>query len=57
MLSKHQGKLVIRNEIWITTTSSSKFNLIRLLRFEINIRASTILGFVGAGGIGQAIFW
>ena len=32
-----------------------------LLRFEINIRASAILGFVGAGGIGyelrNAIAW
>ena len=32
-----------------------------LLRFEINIRASAILGFVGAGGIGydlrNAISW
>ncbi len=26
-----------------------------LLRFEINVRASTILGFVGAGGIGEAL--
>ena len=27
-----------------------------LLRFEINIRASTISGFVGAGGIGQELY-
>ena len=27
-----------------------------LLRFEINVRASTILGFVGAGGIGQELY-
>ncbi len=27
-----------------------------LYRFEWNVRASTVLGFVGAGGIGQAIF-
>jgi phosphonate transport system permease protein len=26
-----------------------------ILRFEINIRASTILGFVGAGGIGHEL--
>jgi phosphonate transport system permease protein len=26
-----------------------------MLRFEINIRASAILGFVGAGGIGQEL--
>ena len=26
-----------------------------LFRFEINVRASTILGFVGAGGIGEAL--
>lgn len=26
-----------------------------LLRLEINVRASTILGFVGAGGIGEAL--
>jgi phosphonate transport system permease protein len=24
-----------------------------LLRFEINVRGSTVIGFVGAGGIGQ----
>jgi phosphonate transport system permease protein len=27
-----------------------------LLRFEINVRASSILGFVGAGGIGQELY-
>jgi phosphonate transport system permease protein len=27
-----------------------------LLRFEINVRASSIIGFVGAGGIGQELF-
>jgi phosphonate transport system permease protein len=27
-----------------------------LLRFEINVRASSIVGFVGAGGIGQDLF-
>jgi len=27
-----------------------------LLRFEINVRASAILGFVGAGGIGQELY-
>mgnify|MGYP003319946832 FL=1 len=27
-----------------------------LLRFEINIRASTVIGFVGAGGIGQELY-
>jgi phosphonate transport system permease protein len=27
-----------------------------LLRFEINVRASSIVGFVGAGGIGQELF-
>ena len=27
-----------------------------LLRLEINVRASTILGFVGAGGIGEALY-
>jgi phosphonate transport system permease protein len=26
-----------------------------LLRFEINVRSSTIIGFVGAGGIGQEL--
>ncbi|MEO0946288.1 MAG: phosphonate ABC transporter, permease protein PhnE, partial [Pseudomonadota bacterium] len=26
-----------------------------ILRLEINVRASTILGFFGAGGIGQAL--
>jgi len=28
-----------------------------LLRFEINIRASSIVGFVGAGGIGQELYY
>ena len=27
-----------------------------LLRFEINVRSSTIIGFVGAGGIGQELY-
>ena len=27
-----------------------------LLRFEINIRAATVIGFVGAGGIGQELY-
>ena len=27
-----------------------------LLRFEINVRAPSIIGFVGAGGIGQDLF-
>ena len=27
-----------------------------LLRFEINVRAASILGFVGAGGIGQELY-
>jgi len=26
------------------------------LRFEINVRTSTIIGFVGAGGIGQELY-
>ena len=26
-----------------------------ILRFEINVRASSIIGFVGAGGIGQEL--
>ncbi len=28
-----------------------------LLRFEINVRASSVLGFVGAGGIGQELYY
>jgi phosphonate transport system permease protein len=28
-----------------------------LLRFEINIRASSIIGFVGAGGVGQELYY
>jgi phosphonate transport system permease protein len=28
-----------------------------LLRFEINVRAASIIGFVGAGGIGQELFF
>jgi phosphonate transport system permease protein len=27
-----------------------------LLRFEINVRASSVVGFVGAGGIGQELY-
>jgi phosphonate transport system permease protein len=27
-----------------------------LLRFEINVRASSVLGFVGVGGIGQELY-
>jgi phosphonate transport system permease protein len=27
-----------------------------LLRFEINVRGSTVIGFVGAGGIGQELY-
>ena len=28
-----------------------------MLRFEINVRAASILGFVGAGGIGQELYF
>jgi phosphonate transport system permease protein len=31
------------------------FTSYALLRFEINVRASSIIGFVGAGGIGQEL--
>jgi phosphonate transport system permease protein len=31
----------------------SNFVSYTLLRFEINVRESTVMGFVGAGGIGQ----
>ena len=31
----------------------SNFVSYALLRFEINVRASAVIGFVGAGGIGQ----
>ena len=34
----------------------STFASYTLLRFEINVRASSIVGFVGAGGIGQDLF-
>jgi phosphonate transport system permease protein len=27
-----------------------------LLRFEINVRGATVIGFVGAGGIGQELY-
>ena len=27
-----------------------------LLRFEVNVRASSVLGFIGAGGIGQELY-
>ena len=28
-----------------------------LLRFEINVRAASVVGFVGAGGIGQELMY
>lgn len=31
----------------------ASFATFALLRFEINVRGATVLGFVGAGGIGQ----
>ncbi len=31
----------------------ASFATFALLRFEINLRGATVLGFVGAGGIGQ----
>ena len=31
----------------------ASFATFSLLRFEINVREATVLGFVGAGGIGQ----
>jgi len=31
----------------------ASFATFALLRFEINVREATVLGFVGAGGIGQ----
>jgi len=33
------------------------FTSYALLRFEINVRASAIVGFVGAGGIGQELYY
>jgi phosphonate transport system permease protein len=33
----------------------SNFTSYALLRFEINVRAATVVGFVGAGGIGQTL--
>jgi phosphonate transport system permease protein len=27
-----------------------------LLRFELNVRGATVIGFVGAGGIGQELY-
>ena len=29
---------------------------VRLLRFEIDVRGATVIGFVGAGGIGQELY-
>ena len=49
--------------MWLGGVSQVAPNLLSyaLLRFEINIRASAILGFVGAGGLGyelkNAISW
>ena len=34
----------------------SNFASYALLRFEINVREAAVLGFVGAGGIGQDLF-
>jgi len=34
---------------------SSNFASYALLRFEINVRGASVLGFVGAGGIGQTL--
>ena len=28
-----------------------------LLRFEINVRGATVIGFVGAGGLGQLLYF
>lgn len=33
------------------------FYLTQIYRFEVDVRASTILGYVGAGGIGTMIFF
>jgi len=33
------------------------FTSYALLRFEINVRSAAIIGFVGAGGIGQELFF
>jgi len=34
---------------------ASNFASYALLRFEINVRGASVLGFVGAGGIGQTL--
>ena len=34
---------------------ASNFASYALLRFEINVRSAAVLGFVGAGGIGQTL--
>ena len=34
----------------------SNFVSYALLRFEINVRGATVIGFVGAGGIGQELY-
>ena len=33
------------------------FTSYTLLRFEINVRAASVIGFVGAGGIGQELMF
>ena len=35
---------------------SPSFPSYALLRFEINVRGASVMGFVGAGGIGQDLF-
>ena len=40
---------------WVLPQVMPNFLSYALLRFEVNIRASAILGFVGAGGIGYEL--
>ena len=44
--------MCIRDRFGVVALVSPNYMSYFPLRFEINVRASTILGFVGAGGIG-----
>lgn len=54
-ISSVGGSWLARIRYGIVPQVLSGFLSYALLRFEINVRSSTIIGFVGAGGIGQEL--
>jgi phosphonate transport system permease protein len=48
-------QLVREDGLWRRAAGLPNFFSYAMLRFEINVRASSIIGFVGAGGIGQEL--